>query len=140
MMSISSQTNVHDAVHGLSPSLTQLVGRQRELDDLCALVRRNTTRSATLTGPGGVGKTRLVQQAAAHLHDTDGTATIFVDLTPIVDPELVPAAVARALNIQGASDQSLIEQVRQWLGTWSGLLVLDNFEQVIGAAPFVSRL
>jgi len=118
---------------------TRLVGRAPEVDRISTLFADSTVRLVTLTGPGGVGKTRLAIAIAEQLRDRDGVEAGFVSLAPIRDPALVPAAIAAALGIQpGAADveQGLITGLRER----SPLLVLDNFEQVVGAAPFVARL
>jgi predicted ATPase len=118
---------------------TRLVGRAPEVDRISELFADPTVRLVTLTGPGGVGKTRLAIAIAEKLRDHDGIEAGFLSLAPIRDPMLVPAAIGAALGIQsGPADveERLITALRER----SPLLVLDNFEQVVGAAPFVARL
>jgi AAA ATPase domain len=92
---------------------TALVGRGRELDDLCALVRTPGVRLVALTGPGGTGKTRLALQAAAELADDFSDGTFFVSLAPIEDPELVPVEVAQTIGVNLNAGQTIAGFLRQ---------------------------
>ena len=94
----------------------------------------------TLTGPGGVGKTRLALQAAFDLARDRGLAPVFVDLAPITDPDLVPAAIALALGVREDGARPLLDVIKDSLRTSPTLLVLDNCEQVLAAAPVVADL
>jgi predicted ATPase/DNA-binding CsgD family transcriptional regulator len=123
---------------GLPAEVTSFVGRRHEL----AEARRQLTaaRLLTLTGPGGVGKTRLALavMAAASADFPDGVA--FVPLAPIVDPALVVSAIAQALGVREAGDEPLLARVTAVLRETPRLLVLDNFEQVVEAAPLIADL
>jgi predicted ATPase len=124
----------------LPAPLTRLVGREREAADLRAQLLYEGGRLLTLTGPGGVGKTRLAIEVASSVAAAFPDGVRFVGLGPISDPGLVPSSVAQALGVREAGDQPLIDRLvaalrDQWL-----LLLLDNFEQVVGAAPVVSDL
>ena len=124
---------------------TQLVGRERELDEVVSLLTRPETRLVTLTGPGGVGKTRLATEAAraSLAPGTFGDGVAFVELAPLTDPDLVLPATADALGLReavAASGRTPAEVLRLRLREGSFLLVLDNFEQVIEAAPDVADL
>ncbi|HEU6446206.1 MAG TPA: adenylate/guanylate cyclase domain-containing protein [Gaiellaceae bacterium] len=112
--------------------LDPLVGRKRELGDLVRLLTRDAVRVVTLLGPGGIGKTRLATAAAQELVESYTDGVIFVDLAWIREPELVLSTIAEALGIEG----DVLEEV----GTRKQLLVLDNLEQVIDAAPDLARL
>jgi predicted ATPase len=104
------------------------------------LLLRESSRLVTLTGPGGVGKTRLALQVAADQasHFTDGIW--FVSLAPISDPNLVILAISQALCLREARNQSPLEQVKSALQEKKVLLLLDNFEQVVSAAMLVADL
>jgi predicted ATPase/DNA-binding CsgD family transcriptional regulator len=124
----------------LPTPLTSFVGREREVAAVTNLLQQDGVRLVTLTGPGGVGKTRLalrVAQAAAADY-ADGAA--FVDLAPLRDPARVLPAVARAIGVPEAGDQPLGARLPVALAGRSLLLVLDNVEQVAAAAPAVAEL
>jgi len=110
---------------------TALVGRDVELAELSALLAAPGTRLVTLTGPPGVGKTRLAVAAAAAVADRFADGVVFVDLTAVRDPALVPSAVAAALGSRTAAADGLARA----LTDRELLLVLDNVEHVLAAAP-----
>jgi hypothetical protein len=124
----------------LPAQLTPLVGREREVAQVCALLRRPDVRLLTLSGPGGIGKTRLALQVAAELLDHFIHGVYFVDLAPIRDPELVPTAIAGALGIADAGPQAVQQRLQTYLRDKQSLLLLDNFEQVVEAAPLTVAL
>ncbi len=120
--------------------LTRLIGRVQEIAQIVDLLQREETRLMTLTGPGGVGKTRLALQIAGELQDTYADGAVFVSLAPIRDAELVVSAIAHTLDLRELADQPPLEQLAAALGSRHLLLVLDNFEQVVEAAPHVTDL
>ena len=122
----------------LPPQLTSFVGRRSEIEEIKE--RLSGTRLLTLTGPGGTGKTRLSIQVGTELLDVFEDGAFFVALAPITDPELVVPTVAQALGLREEAHRPTIETVGEYLEDKRLLLVLDNFEQVMGAAPKVGEL
>jgi predicted ATPase/transcriptional regulator with XRE-family HTH domain len=118
---------------------TQLIGREREVGEV---VQRLTGRAriVTLTGPGGVGKTSVALEAGRRFSQTSGSDACFVDLSPIVNPDLVIPTIALALGIAEPRERSIIDALVLALQQRHVLLLLDNFEQVIAAAPVVGEL
>ncbi len=117
---------------------TPLVGREREVGETVGLLRNPEVRLVTLTGPGGIGKTRLALQVAAEALKDYPDGAWFVDLASLVDPALVLPTVARVLGLMEAGGEPLADTLRRHLGDKRLLLVLDNFEQVVAAAPLVA--
>src|SRR5262245_37217207 len=123
----------------LPPRLTSFIGRERELADVTTRLRQSDVRLLTLTGPGGIGKTRLALQVAAELRDDFADGVHFVNLAPISDPELVATTIAQTLGVR-ETDRPLRDSLRDYLCEKQLLLLLDNFEQVVNAAPLLGEL
>jgi predicted ATPase/DNA-binding CsgD family transcriptional regulator len=126
--------------HTLPPQPTTLIGREWEIANVCALMRRPAARLVTLTGPGGTGKTRLAVRAAAELHGQLEAGVCFVALAPVADAGQVAPAIAQALELRESAGQTAAAQIAGYLHGRRLLLVLDNFEHVLEAAPLVAEL
>jgi predicted ATPase/class 3 adenylate cyclase len=122
----------------LPPQLTSFVGREEEIAEVERLLGH--TRLLTLTGPGGSGKSRLAVAVAADLLTRFRDGSCFVDLSPVTDPALVPAAVANALGVPEAAGRPILDGVKEHLRDRELLQVVDNFEQVAEAGPVIEEL
>jgi predicted ATPase/transcriptional regulator with XRE-family HTH domain len=125
-------------IAALPVPLTSFVGREREMIEIAQLLER--ARLLTLTGPGGVGKTRLALQVAAAARPRFAGDVAFVSLAAIGDPTLVAATIATELDVQQSDDPSLARALIGCLHARRLLLVLDNFEHVVAAVPVVADL
>jgi non-specific serine/threonine protein kinase len=126
--------------HNLPAQPTPFIGRQAQLASVREVLERPEVRLLTLTGPGGTGKTRLALQAAGEMLGEFEDGVFFVALAPIRDPSFLLPAIGQVLGIREATDRTLADQLADELHGKRTLLVLDNFEQVVDAAPLVSDL
>jgi predicted ATPase/DNA-binding XRE family transcriptional regulator len=119
---------------------TAFIGRKQEMAALMALLLQADVRLVTLAGPGGVGKTRLGLQVAARLAPAFLESAAFASLASVDEPALVASVITRALGLKEESDQSPVENLKASIRDKHLLLVLDNFEHVLAAAPLVADL
>ena len=132
----------HDPLAGRLPApLTPLIGREREVAAATRLLTGpQRCRLLVLTGPGGVGKTRLALQVAAAAGGAFGAGVAFIPLAAIRDPALVTPTIAKAVGVHETGDRPLAAQLAAALADKHLLLVLDNFEQLTAAGPVVGEL
>jgi predicted ATPase/class 3 adenylate cyclase len=119
---------------------TALIGREKEVLSMQHLLSREDVRLLTLTGPGGIGKTRLGLQVAAELSEQFTDGVYFVNLAPVSDPAFVVPTIAQTLQVKEIVDRPLLDLLKAYLLPKHLLLLLDNFEQVVSAAGQVAEL
>ncbi len=119
---------------------TPLVGRDTELRQVAALLRRDDIRMVTVTGPPGIGKTRLALAVAETLRDRFADGVFFVSLAPLSDSTLVVPSLVQALGIQRTGSSTMEQRVADYLQLRHVLLLIDNFEHVLDAGPALARL
>ena len=129
----TGRSNLPAAVHAL-------VGRKTELAEALGLLGRTDVRLVTLLGPGGSGKTRLALEIATRLEQRYRDGACFVSLAPLTDPTLIVSEIARAVGVYEAEGQPLADTLTAALARRELVLVLDNFEHLIAAAPLVGQL
>jgi predicted ATPase/transcriptional regulator with XRE-family HTH domain len=141
LLPLASPDNVHNESLYIMPHLaTPFIGREQEVADIHALLMNSTVRLVTLLGIGGIGKTRLAMQVATRIHDHFSDGVCFVSLVAVKELDQVFQAVASTLAVPNSRELLPFEQVKLFLHEKNFLLVLDNFEQVIEAAPLVEEV
>src|SRR5260221_2230872 len=121
-------------------TFTPLIGHDKEIADICELLKDPGVRLVTLLGTGGIGKTRLSYQVAREMQPYFADGVCFVPLVSVNEPDLVVPTIAQELGIQEVGAQSIFDRVKVALRSKHFLLLLDNFEQVVTAAPLIEEL
>jgi predicted ATPase/serine/threonine protein kinase len=124
----------------LPPRTSELIGRERELDEVVTMLRAAKLRLLTLTGPGGTGKTCLAVEAARRQLEYFADGVFAVDLSTLADPERIAPQIAEVFGLKESAGRSLTEELERHLADKRMLLVLDNFEHLLAGAAYVSRL
>jgi predicted ATPase len=127
-------------ISNLPAQLTSFIGREQDVEHVIRLMRSPQVRLLTLLGSGGTGKTRLSIEIGAHLQEEYEDGTFFIALAPIRRIEDVIEVIAQALKVEEVGDMPLLESIKMHVQSRHMLLILDNFEQVIDAAPLVNDL
>lgn len=137
---ISPPMSMRKVPVGIPGPLTPIIGRERDVAAITNLLGLSDVRLLTLTGPAGIGKTRLAQQLAVDVRDTFVDGASYISLAPLSDSALVPATVAQSLGLVEEVGQNVQDQVQNFLAHRRALLILDNFEHLLVAASFVGHL
>lgn len=121
---------------------TAFVGRDKELAALKEVLLRADVRLVTVTGPGGIGKSRLALEVAREMGGEFSSGTYFVALAAVNEPEMIPFSIAQALGVRETAGEARLESLKKYLQSVRGpmLLMLDNFEQVVAGAPLLAEM
>ena len=131
---------LHTLKNNLPAQRSPLVGRERELAAIRTLLLRGEVGLLTLTGPGGTGKTRLSLQVAADLIEQFSDGVFFVPLEAVNDSHLIASTIAHTFGVREGGGRPLMGSLKDYLANKQVLLVLDNFEQALSAAPVVAEI
>ncbi len=129
-----------ETIYELPVFFTSFVGRKSDIDRVSSLLLRADVRLITLLGTGGIGKTRLAMEVVGRVRGHFGNVVCFVALDALRDPSLVLSTIVEALRIQTNARSSLMQQLKIFLRKKHLLLLLDNFEYVVKAAPLIEEL
>jgi len=132
-----------DRASNLPAASTALIGRKKELDVLKELLLRRDVRLVTVTGPGGIGKSHFATEVARELADQFPSGVYFVSLASISDPNMIASVIAQTLGVRESGGQRPIEGLKQYMRkavTAPLLLLIDNFEHLVVAAPLLGEL
>jgi predicted ATPase/DNA-binding XRE family transcriptional regulator len=138
--STTPRSREHTSAYRVPTPPTSLVGREHEVATIASLLRGEDVRLLTLVGPGGVGKTRLAIEVARLSRAAFADGVVFVPLAPLRDPELVTSVLAETLGVKDAADRSLQDAIKRYLQGKEMLLLVDNMEHLLPAAPVVADL
>ncbi len=132
--------SVNDQPSNLPAHLSPLIGREQEVNAICTILKQRERQLLTLVGTGGVGKTSLASHVANELRYEFPHGVYVVSLASISDPTLVLPAIAQTFGLRASSDRSFMDILIEYLQSRQLLLILDNFEQVLPAAPLLAEL
>ena len=138
--SLTLLPGARDELNPFPVPLTPLIGREREIEIVQERLRDPDVRLLTLTGPGGIGKTRLALAVGTGMATDFTDGVVFVGLAQVRDPALVGPTIARALRLRERGDRPVVEDLVAFLHDRQLLMVIDNFEQVVEAAPLLTEL
>jgi predicted ATPase/tetratricopeptide (TPR) repeat protein/DNA-binding XRE family transcriptional regulator len=138
--STTARSRDDTSVYRVPAPPTSLVGREYEVETIATLLRKEDVRLMTLIGPGGVGKTRLAIEVARRSREAFADGVVFVPLAPLRDPELVPSVLAETLGVKDVADRPLQDALQRYLQGKEMLLLVDNTEHLLPAAPVVADL
>ena len=138
--SVREITSEIAAPNNLSGKFSPIIGREKEISEITNLLKGDSIRLLTLTGIGGTGKTRLAYEIAVEMLSEFVDGVFFIPLAAVRNAEFVASEIARPLGVKDAGGKSLLETLKDFLKEKQILLVVDNFEQILSAAPVLNEL